>query len=197
MRRSTALWGLALLGMVACAGAGLGVVNNLQLGSAPAAPATFGFGTAASAERVARWDVNAFPDGKGLPPGGGTVQQGAEVFARACASCHGESGTGGQGAAGGTLVGNEPWGEYPGTDAIGGYWPYATTLYDYIRRAMPQMTPGTLTADETYAVIAWILWRNGLVAENARMDARALAAVQMPARDRFVPDDRTGGPVVR
>jgi cytochrome c len=94
-------------------------------------------------------------------------------------------------------VGNAPWTDYPGTSAIGGYWPYATTLYDYIRRAMPQTAPGTLTANETYAVIAWILWRNQIVPESARMDAQALAAVQMPARNRFVPDDRTGGRVVR
>jgi mono/diheme cytochrome c family protein len=173
------------------------VMNGLELGSAPQSPATFGFGTVATAERIAQWDVNAFPDGKGLPAGSGTVAQGAQVFARSCASCHGAEGTGAQGVQGGSLVGNAPWTDQPGTSAIGGYWPYATTLYDYIRRAMPQTSPGTLTANETYAVIAWILWRNQLVSETARMDARALAAVQMPARDRFVPDDRTGGPVVR
>jgi cytochrome c len=148
MKRRTGVWGLSLLGLAACAGAGLGVMNGLELGSGPTPPPTFGFGTAASAERIARWDVNAFPDGKGLPAGSGTVQEGAQVFARACASCHGADGAGGQGAAGGTLVGNEPWTDQPGTDAIGGYWPYATTLYDYIRRAMPQMAPGTLTAND-------------------------------------------------
>jgi cytochrome c len=193
MKRRTGVWALAALGLAACAGAGLGVMTA----GSPGAPTRFGFGTPASAERIARWDVNAFPDGKGLPAGSGTVAEGAAVFVRSCAACHGQTGEGGQGAAGGTLVGNEPWTDQPGTTAIGGYWPYATTLYDYIRRAMPQTAPGTLTANETYAVIAWILWRNQLVPENARMDARALAAVQMPARDRFVPDDRTGGPIVR
>jgi S-disulfanyl-L-cysteine oxidoreductase SoxD len=193
MKRRTGVWALAALGLAACAGAGLGVMSAGPGG----APERFGFGTPASADRIARWDVNAFPDGKGLPSGSGTVSEGAAVFVRSCAACHGQTGEGGAGGAGGTLVGNAPWTDQPGTNAIGGYWPYATTLYDYIRRAMPQTSPGTLTANETYAVIAWILWRNQLVDENARMDARALAAVQMPARDRFVPDDRTGGPVVR
>jgi mono/diheme cytochrome c family protein len=194
MKKRVAIWGLGLLGLAACAGAGIGVMNGLELAPAPTPPSTFGFGTAASAERVAQWSVNVFPDGAGLPSGSGSVSEGGAVFQRSCASCHGENADGG---AGGTLVGTEPWEEYPGTDAIGGYWPYATTLYDYIRRAMPQNAPGTLTANETYAVIAWILWRNQLVPENARMDARSLAAVQMPARNRFVPDDRTGGRVVR
>jgi cytochrome c len=76
---------------------------------------------------------------------------------------------------------------------VGGYWPYATTLYDHIRRAMPQLTPGVLTSDQTYAVIAYILHLNGIVPEDAVMDAESLPAVRMPARDRFVPDDRAGG----
>ena len=201
MNRRMMVSALGVLGLAACAGAGLSMMEGMSMSPAPTTPATFGFGTAASAERIARWDVNAFPDGKGLPAGSGNVQEGAQVFARSCAACHGETGEGGgggaAGGAGGTLVGNAPWTDYPGTSAIGGYWPYATTLYDYIRRAMPQTSPGTLTANETYAVIAWILWRNQIVPENARMDAQALAAVQMPARNRFVPDDRTGGRVVR
>ena len=80
---------------------------------------------------------------------------------------------------------------------VGGYWPYATTLFDYITRAMPQLTPGTLTADQTYAVIAFILSRNGIVSEDAVMNAETLPAVRMPARDRFVVDDRQGGAEVR
>jgi cytochrome c len=80
---------------------------------------------------------------------------------------------------------------------VGNYWPYATTLFDYITRAMPQNAPGSLTADETYAVIAWILHRNGIVDADAVMDARTLPAVVMPAHDRFVPDDRVGGHEVR
>ncbi len=97
------------------------------------------------------------------------------------------------------LVGGGPWGDAgpPPRRTIGSYWPYATTLFDYITRAMPQNAPGSLTADETYAVIAWLLARNGIVGEDAVMDASTLPAVVMPARDRFVPDDRKGGAEVR
>ena len=80
---------------------------------------------------------------------------------------------------------------------MGNYWPYATTLFDYIRRAMPQLTPGILTSDQTYAVIAYILNMNGLVPDDAVMDATTLPAVEMPARDRFVVDDRVGGAAIR
>ena len=80
---------------------------------------------------------------------------------------------------------------------VGNYWPYATTLYDYIGRAMPQNAPGSLSADETYAVIAWILERNGIIANDAVLDSAKLVAVRMPARNRFVPDDRKGGAEVR
>jgi cytochrome c len=95
------------------------------------------------------------------------------------------------------LVGTEPWGEWPINPTVGNYWPFATTLYDYIVRAMPLDRPGSLTADETYAVIAWILARNDVIPEDAVIDAGTLPGVSMPARDRFVPDDRTGGPVIR
>ena len=88
-------------------------------------------------------------------------------------------------------------GDAPWRRTIGNYWPYATTLFDYITRAMPQNDPGSLTADETYAVVAWLLARNGVVADAAVMDAAALKAVHMPARHRFVPDDRRGEPEVR
>jgi cytochrome c len=97
------------------------------------------------------------------------------------------------------LVGGEPWGDGgpPRRRTIGNYGPYATTLYDYIGRAMPQNAPGSLSADETYAVIAWLLARNGIVDDSAVMDAASLPAVIMPAHDRFVRDDRRGGPEVR
>jgi len=192
MRR---LYGTALIlaSVAACGPSAEPAPEGPDRVAAPAAPPTFGFGSAASPERVAAWDVDVRPDGVGLPPGEGTVGQGAQVFARNCAACHGADGTGVQGVQGGSLVGTDPWEEYPGTGAIGGYWPYATTLYDYILRAMPQNAPGSLSADETYAVIAWILNRNELVPEDAVMNATTLPAVQMPARDRFVPDDRLAG----
>lgn len=160
----------------------------------PHAPARFEFGSEASKARIALWDVDVKPDGEGLPPGRGTVAEGETVFRTHCIACHGPTGTEGPND---PLVGTEPWGEWPGSSTVGGYWPYATTLYDYIVRAMPQLTPGILRADQTYAVIAYILNRNGIVPADAIMNAETLPAVRMPARDRFVTDDRQGGATVR
>jgi S-disulfanyl-L-cysteine oxidoreductase SoxD len=197
---------LALLacGLTACkpsdgsAGAASGAdgsIGSFALGTPeglpPHAPARFGFGSEASAARIARWDIDVKPDGEGLPPGRGSVAEGREVYMIHCIACHGPTGTEGPND---RLVGNEPWGDWPGSLTVGGYWPYATTLYGYIRKAMPQLTPGILTADQTYAVIAYILHLNEILPEDAVMDAQSLPAVQMPARHRFVPDDRTGGP---
>lgn len=164
--------------------------------------ARFGFGRPAPADLVAAWDIDVGPDGAGLPPGRGTPEGGAQVFATRCAACHGPTGTEGPYD---RLVGREPregfpFGRSPRLRAmrtVGNYWPYATTLFDYIRRAMPQNDPGSLTADQTYAVIAWILYRNEIVGSGAVMDAGSLVRVRMPARGRFVRDDRTGGRVIR
>jgi len=163
--------------------------------SAPA-PARFGFGRPAEPALVARWDRDVRPDGAGLPPGQGSVAQGRDVYLSRCLACHGLTGTEGPYD---VLVGGGPWGDSgpPRRRTIGNYWPYATTLFDYITRAMPQNAPGSLTASETYAVIAWLLARNGILGEDAVLDAGSLPAVVMPARDRFVPDDRRGGPEVR
>jgi cytochrome c len=158
------------------------------------APRRFGFGAEASEARIALWDTDVKPDGEGLPAGRGTVAEGEVVFRTFCVPCHGATGTEGPND---VLVGSEPWDLWPGSVTVGGYWPYATTLYDYISRAMPQLTPGALTADQTYAVIAYILNRNGIVADDAVMNAQTLPAVIMPARDRFVMDDRQGGAEVR
>lgn len=159
-------------------------------------PARFGFGAPADPALVARWDRDVRLDGTGLPPGRGSVAQGRDVYLSRCVACHGPTGIEGPYD---VLVGGGPWGEGgpPRRRTIGNYWPYATTLFDYITRAMPQNAPGSLTAEETYAVIAWLLARNGIVGEDAVMDASTLAAVVMPARDRFVPDDRKGGAEVR
>lgn len=158
------------------------------------APATFGFGGEATNTRIAMWDIDVKPDGEGLPPGSGSVPQGKLVYETQCIACHGVTGTEGPFD---RLVGTEPWEEWPSARVVGSYWPYATTLFDYIVKAMPQLTPGTLTSDQTYAVIAYVLNMNGLVADDAVMDATTLPAVEMPGRDRFVPDDRRGGPEVR
>lgn len=154
------------------------------------APDRFDFGREASVERIAMWDIDVRPDGTGLPPGSGTVAEGREIYMVQCIACHGPTGTEGPND---QLVGTEEWDLYPTGRAIGNYWPYATTLYDYIRKAMPQLTPGILSDDEVYAVIAYLLYLNELVPEDAVMDAETLPQVEMPARDRFVVDDRRGG----
>jgi cytochrome c len=128
------------------------------------------------------------------------VADGERVYAEKCAVCHGVTGTEGPFD---RLVGAEPRDSFPfGRNAalvptIGNYWPYATTLYDYINRAMPIAAPGSLTANEVYALVAFLLWRNDIVGRDAVMDARSLPAVVMPARDRFVEDVRKGGAEIR
>jgi cytochrome c len=156
-----------------------------------------GVGRAATPAEVAAWDVDVNPAGEGLPPGRGTAAEGAPVFQAKCASCHGAKGEGI--APTPALVGREPREGFPfGKDqsltrTVGNYWPYATTLYDYINRAMPATAPGSLRPEEIYAVTAWILARNEIIADTAVMDATTLPQVRMPARDRFVADDRPGG----
>ena len=163
-------------------------------------PERFGFGHEATPAEVQAADTDVAPDGVGLPPGDGTVAEGETVYRRLCAACHGATGTEGPSAA---LVGREPREGFPFGQSrqyrktIGNYWPYATTLYDYVARAMPQATPGSLSPEEVYAVTAYLLYLNEIVPEGAVMNAETLPAIIMPARDRFVPDDRTGGPVVR
>ena len=159
----------------------------------------FGFGRAATEEEIARLDIDVMPDGTGLPDGSGTVAQGATLYSEKCAWCHGDDGTGGDDV----LVGREPregfpFGEERGIQkTIGNYWPYATTLYDYTFRAMPFDAPGTLTPDEVYSVVAFLLHENEVVGANAVMDRESLPKVAMPARDRFVDDDRRGGKELR
>lgn len=150
----------------------------------------FGFGHAATKEQIAGWDIAIQPDGTGLPPGRGTVQEGKALFAKLAAPCHGAKGegstvaprlVGGQG----TLNTDKP------VKTIGSYWPYATTLFDYIHRAMPANNPQSLKPDETYALCAYLLFLNGIVDENAVMDAQTLPKVVMPNHDGFTsPDPR-------
>jgi len=148
----------------------------------------YGLGHAATAEEIKGWDIDIGRDGQGLPPGGGTVAQGHAIFDAQCASCHGAHGEGGLGdrlAGGqGSLVSAKP------VKTVGSYWPYAPTLFDYIRRAMPLTAPQSLSNDEVYAVSAYVLYLNGLVPNDARLDANSLAAIRMPNRDRFTSDPR-------
>jgi mono/diheme cytochrome c family protein len=162
--------------------------------------APLGIGRAATADEIKKLDIDVMPDGRGLPAGRGSAADGATIYAAKCRSCHGANGVGGTFD---RLVGRESGPNFNfATDpklikTVGNYWPYATTLYDYTYRAMPFAQPGTLTPDETYALVAYILALNKIVAEDAVMDQASLPKVVMPARDRFVPDNRRGGKVVK
>jgi cytochrome c len=162
----------------------------------------YGVGRAATSAEVAAMDVDVAPDGAGLPPGSGSVARGEVVYAARCASCHGARGEGTPAYP--RLVGRDSIAEgFPfARDArlertIGNYWPYATTVFDYVRRAMPPEAPGSLADDDVYAVTAWLLAGNGIIPASATLDSASLVRVVMPYRDRFVPDDRAGGRVVR
>ena len=147
----------------------------------------FELGRAPTAEEIRVWDIDVAPDGAGLPEGAGTVEQGKALFAQQCAACHGAAG---EGAPADALVGGA--GTLASESAkrtVGSYWPYATTLFDYVRRAMPLDKPGSLTADEVYALSAWLLHANGIVGADAIMNAQTLPAVRMPNRDGFIAAD--------
>lgn len=151
----------------------------------PPAEGLFGFGTPASDEAIAEVDIDIPPDGSGLPDGSGTPSEGEEVYANECAACHGE--TGREGGIGGVLV-SEPGPYETGMPrTIGSYWPYATTLYDYTNRAMPFDEPGSLEPDQIYAVVAYLLHENQIIAEDEEMNADTLPQVEMPNRESFFP----------
>ena len=140
-------------------------------------------------EEIQAWDIGVGPDGKGLPPGQGSAKEGAPIFAAKCAACHGADGKGA--AIGPRLTGAKADFETLTTvrpvRSVGGYWPYATTVWDFINRAMPRGQSGTLTPNEVYAVTAFILAKNDIIKEDDVMDAKTLPKVQMPNRNGFVP----------
>jgi len=142
------------------------------------------FGRAATAQEVAAWDISIPPGGAGLPAGSGTVKQGESVYVAQCQACHGPKGVGKPAdplvGGVGSLATDQP------VRTVGSYWPYATTLFDYTRRAMPATKPLSLSNDEVYAVTAYLLHLNGIVAENAVMNAQTLPQVKMPNREGFV-----------
>lgn len=165
----------------------------MPIGISTAEESRYGFGQPATEVDITAWDIDVAPNGVGLPHGRGTVQQGATLYAAKCAACHGPTGTegpkdrlvGGQGS----LATEHP------IKTIGSYWPYATTLYDYIFRAMPFTAPQSLTPDEVYSLVAWLLYQNGIIEKDAVMDARTLPTIRMPNRDGFVADPRPDVPV--
>jgi S-disulfanyl-L-cysteine oxidoreductase SoxD len=136
---------------------------------------------------IKAWDIAVLPDGTNLPPGSGTPAQGARIYAEKCVACHAEGGKGGGSPGAGPLVGGEPL--TTGIDVaktIGNYYAYATTVFDYIRRAMPYYAPRSLKDDEVYALTAYILSLNKLIGEDDTMDAKTLPQVNMPNRDNFI-----------
>ena len=156
--------------------------------TAAQAQGRYGIGRPATPAEIAGWNIDIDRHGHNLPPGSGSVSHGREVFAQQCAACHGAKGEGGIGeqlvGGQGTLATPEP------VKTVGSYWPYAPTLFDYIRRAMPQNAPESLSNDDVYAVSAYILSLNGLLSPDAILDARTLSGVKMPNRKMFVDDPR-------
>jgi cytochrome c len=159
------------------------------LATAPALAQAPQFGQPISPADIAPWDISIGPDGVGLPAGRGTATQGEAIYVAKCQACHGEKGSGKP---------NDPLVGGMGTLApdkvpmktVGSFWPYATTLFDYLRRAMPFQESQSLTSDELYAVSAYILHLNGIVAANDVIDAQSLPKVRMPNRDGFIPFPR-------
>jgi len=146
----------------------------------------YDFGRPAMIEEIKLWDIDVRPDGKGLPEGSGTVAHGKSVYEENCEACHGPNGQGGikDRLAGGqgSLATENP------IKTVGSYWPYATTLFDYIHRAMPYQAPGSLSVDDTYAVAAYILNLNGILSSDGTLDRNTLPAIKMPNREGFIPD---------
>ena len=168
-----------------------GLALALLVGTCVAAQSpSYGVGRTPTAEEIRAWDISIGPTGEELPPGRGTVREGAQLYrAKGCAGCHGASAVDGKAP---ILKSKAP----PNTDV----WargrilplraPHATTVWDYINRAMPFNAPQSLTPDEVYSVIAWLLFQNQIIAEDAVIDARTLPKVEMPNRNGFVPDPR-------
>jgi cytochrome c len=152
----------------------------------------YGVGRPATEEEIRAWDIDVAPTGEGLPPGQGTVKQGALLYAAKCAACHGPTGT--EGPKDRLVGGRDTLTTPKPIRTVGSYWPYATTLYDYIHRAMPFNEPQSLTSDEVYALVAWLLHQNGIIPDDQVIDARTLPLVQMPNRNGFIPDPRPDVP---
>ena len=165
--------------------AALAAACALGLFSSAALAETPNLGKIITPEEVVPWDISVSPDGAGLPPGSGTPKQGEAVYASKCLACHGEKGAGKPNDA---LVGGigSLAGDKPALKTVGSFWPYATTIFDYVRRSMPYNESKTLTNDELYAVAAYILQLNGIIGENDTMNAQTLPKVRMPNRDGFV-----------
>jgi mono/diheme cytochrome c family protein len=161
-------------------------------------PSQFGFGRAASLRAIDSLNTDVRPDGEGLPSGSGIAATGRILFAEKCARCHGLNGIGGPYGSLVTLpLADTAAGDKKPEKTIGNYWPYATTVFDYVRRAMPFDKPGSLSDEEVYHLTAYLLSANALIDSTTVIDAHSLPQVRMPAQALFIDDDRKGGPEVR
>ncbi|WP_253906561.1 c-type cytochrome [Chitinophaga sp. SYP-B3965] len=152
-------------------------------------PERFNLGRIATAAEIKAWDIDVRPDGRGLPEGSGTVSEGRNIYTAKCALCHGKTGVEGPY--------NVLVGDTTKAKTIGNYWPYATTLFDYTRRAMPFNQPGSLTDNEVYSITAFLLHANKIIDSTTEMNKHTLPAIVMPAHKYFVNDNRQGGPEVK
>ena len=159
------------------------ILLALALAAHPAIAESPGLGKPISEAEIKAWDISILPDGTGLPAGSGTAAQGAKIFAERCAACHGEGGKGGIGA---PVVGAPAIKSIDAPKTIANFWGYSTTVFDYVRRAMPWMSPRTLTDDEVYALTAYIFAQNKIIGENDEMNAQTLPKVKMPNADNFI-----------
>ena len=172
---------------------GVGLALSITVGSADASK--FGLGRQATPEEIKAWDIDVRPDGQGLPKGKGKVSDGETLYAEQCASCHGDFGegvdrwpvlVGGQD----TLASDDP------VKTIGSYWPYASTVFDYVRRAMPFGNAQSLSADDTYAITAYLLYMNEIVDdENFVLSDKNFSSIKMPNEKNFIKDSRPDTPL--
>lgn len=147
----------------------------------------YNLGRTPTDEEIKAWDISVGPEGKELPPGSGNAVAGAKIYAEKCALCHGPTATEGKFLHGVLVGGKESLTTLEPMKTIGSYWPYATTIFDFVRRAMPFNNPGSLTADEVYSLTAFLLYRNDIIEEPTVIDAMTLPKVKMPNRDGFFP----------
>ena len=153
-------------------------------------PTHFDIGEKPSSAFIENWDIEVRPDGKGLPKNGrGLAKNGAIIYQNKCASCHGKNGNDG--------VYDKLVTDTSGKNTIGNYWPYATTIFDYVKRAMPFNAPGSLTDQEVYDVTAYLLYLNKIIDKEYVIDFESLPKIEMPAKVKYIVDDRRGGNEIR
>ena len=164
------------------------ILASLMAGTAAwaQAPNYKNVGRAPTPDEIRAWDTAVGPAGKELPPGSGTAKEGAEIFAEKCVACHGPAGEGSQMAprlvgGKGTLTTPQP------VLTVGSYWAFATTIFDFIYKAMPRGQEGSLKPDQAYALTAFLLYKNDIIKETDTIDAKTLPAIKMPNRDGFIP----------